>query len=198
MRIIGLTGGMASGKSTVSAYLRKKGIPVIDCDEISRHVLDVGESGYYKAVQEFGEGILNEDRTVNRKKLAEIVFSDKILIEKLNAIVHPEVINKTYELLERYRADGYMTAVIDAPLLIEAGMHKIADEVWVVYVSHEIQLKRAIERDGLSRELIDDRLKKQFSLEEKKKYGDYLIDNETTLDELYRRIDEILKKDGIE
>lgn len=194
MIIIGLTGGMASGKSTVSAYLKQKNIPVIDCDEESRHVLDKGTSGYNRAVEEFSDQILSEDGTIDRKKLASIVFTDKSLLQKLNLIIHPEVIARTHELLAEYKAKGFGIAVIDAPLLIEAGMHKLCDELWVVYTSPEVQIQRAMARDGATLEQVQERIKNQSSMEEKKKLADRLISNDGTIQELYAAIDKILKE----
>ena len=107
MIIIGLTGGIASGKSTVSAYLKQNNIPVIDCDEESRHVLDKGTNGYKLALELFSEDILDENQNINRKKVASIVFEDKSLLQKLNSIIHPEVINKTHELLAKYESEGF-------------------------------------------------------------------------------------------
>ena len=194
MIIIGLTGGMASGKSTVSAYLKQNNIPVIDCDEESRHVLDKGTNGYNRAVEEFSDQILLKDGTIDRKKLASIVFADKSLLQKLNSIIHPEVIARTHELLAEYNAKGFGVAVIDAPLLIEAGMHTLCDELWVVYTSPEVQIQRAMARDGATLEQVQERIKNQSSMEEKKKLADRLISNDGTIQELYAAIDKILKE----
>ena len=194
MIIIGLTGGIASGKSTVSAYLKQNNIPVIDCDEESRHVLDKGTNGYKLALELFSEDILDENKNINRKKVASIVFEDKSLLQKLNSIIHPEVINKTHELLAKYESEGFDIAVIDAPLLIEAGMHKLCNELWVVYTSPDVQIKRAMARDGATYEQVAQRIKNQSSIEEKKKLADRLISNDGTHDELYSAIDKILNE----
>ena len=196
MKVIGLTGGIASGKSTVSAYLKQKGIPIIDCDVEARHVFDVGQKAYYDVIAEFGDEILNDDKTINRKKLASIVYPDKEKVKRLNEINHPSVIERTYELLDVYRDAGIDIAVIDAPLLIEAGMNKMADEVWVVYTDIEVQIKRAMARDNSTYESVADRMKNQVSAEEKIKYADKLINNNGTREELYRQIDKLLAEMG--
>lgn len=192
MKIIGLTGGIASGKSTVSDYLKSKNIPIIDCDKESRKVLDKGENGYLKTVEAFGKEILTQNGEIDRKKLASIVFNDKEQIKKLNAIIHPEVIDITLKRIDKYRKNGEDTVIVDAPLLIEAGMNKICDEVWVVYTSPEVQLKRAMERDNATRAQVEERIKNQSSSDEKKKLADRLIQNDGTLKELYEKIDDIL------
>ncbi len=194
MRIIGLTGGIASGKSTVSDYLKSKSIPVIDCDKESRLVLQKGTRGYFRTVERFGNEILTNDGDIDRKALASIVFKSEELVKVLNEIIHPEVIDITRNYIDIYRKNGEKTVVIDAPLLIEAGMHKLCDELWVVYTSPEVQLQRAMKRDNATREQIEERIKNQSSLEEKKKLADRLISNDGTLEELYDRVDELLKK----
>ena len=195
MKIIGLTGGIASGKSTVSAYLKSKNIPVIDADIESKRVLDVGNDAYYDVIREFSDSILNEDKTVNRKKLAEIVFKDKKLVEKLNSIIHPRVIERTNSMLEELRRKNVPIAVVDAPLLIEAGMQKITDEVWVVYTPYEIQIARAMLRDNSTREQVENKIKNQASFKEKAKYADKIIRNDGTIEELYAQVDKILSEE---
>ena len=195
MKIIGLTGGIASGKSTVSAYLKRKNIPVIDADIESKRVLDVGNDAYYDVIREFSDSILNEDKTVNRKKLAEIVFKDKKLVEKLNSIIHPRVIERTNSMLEELRRKNVPIAVVDAPLLIEAGMQKITDEVWVVYTPYEIQIARALLRDNSTREQVVNKIKNQAPFEEKAKYADKIIRNDGTIEELYAQVDKILSEE---
>ena len=195
MKIIGLTGGIASGKSTVSAYLKSKNIPVIDAYIESKRVLDVGNDAYYDVIREFSDSILNEDKTVNRKKLAEIVFKDKKLVEKLNSIIHPRVIERTNSMLEELRRKNVPIAVVDAPLLIEAGMQKITDEVWVVYTPYEIQIARAMLRDNSTREQVENKIKNQAPFEEKAKYADKIIRNDGTIEELYAQVDKILSEE---
>lgn len=192
MKIIGLTGGIASGKSTVSVYLKSKGIPVIDADVESKKVLDVGTDAYFDVINSFSEAVLNDDGTINRKKLAAIVFKDKALVAKLNEITHPRVVERTKTLLAELEANAEPIAVIDAPLLIEAGLHNITDEVWVVYTSPELQIERAMLRDNSTREQVTDKMKNQLSFDEKLKYADHVIKNDGTVEQLYAQVDKIL------
>lgn len=192
MKIIGLTGGLASGKSTVSAYLRQKGIPVIDCDIEARKIFDVGEKAYYDVIDAFGTEILNADNTVNRKLLASVVFPDAEKVKKLNSISHPAIMERTDALLKEYENSGYAVAVIDAPLLIESGMNSKTDEVWLVYTDYDVQIKRAMERDKSTREQAESRIKNQLPTEEKMKSADRLINNNGTISELYNQVDKFL------
>lgn len=192
MKIIGLTGGIASGKSTVSAYLKSKGIPVIDADIEAKKVLDIGSEAYFDLINTFSDSILNEDKTVNRKKLAAIVFKDKKLVARLNDITHPRVVERTKTILAELAAKNIPIAVIDAPLLIEAGLNSIADEIWVVHTSPELQIERAMQRDNSTREQVTNKMDNQLSFEEKLKYADHVITNDGTLEQLYAQVDGIL------
>ncbi len=194
MKVIGLTGGIASGKSTVSAYLKDKGIPVIDCDVEAKRILDPGEKAYGDVVNAFGREILFEDGTINRKKLGSIIFGNEEKVKLLNSLTHPEVIRKTNEYLEEYRAKGFELAVVDAPLLIEAGMTSVADEVWLVWIPEEMQIERAVKRDAASREQIINRIKSQMPSEEKKKFADRIISNTGTVEELLKEVDRLLSQ----
>ncbi len=194
MIIIGLTGGIASGKSTVTEYLRSKGIFVIDSDIEAKRVLDVGTEAYYDVIREFSDSILNDDKTVNRKKLGSIVFKDKALVEKLNSITHPRVIERTKRILNELEEKNTEIAVIDAPLLIEAGMDKLCDEVWVVYVPLEVQIARAMKRDGSTREQVLDKIKNQMPYEEKLRHASRVLNNDGTVEYLYKQTDEILEE----
>ncbi len=194
MIVIGLTGGIASGKSTVTEYLRSKGIFVIDSDVEAKHVLDVGTEAYYDVIREFSDLILNDDKTVNRRKLGSIVFKDKALVEKLNGITHPRVIQRTKRILNELEEKNTEIAVIDAPLLIEAGMDKLCDEVWVVYVPLEVQIARAMKRDGSTREQVLDKIENQMPYEEKLRHASRVLNNNGTVEHLYKQTDEILEE----
>ncbi|MFZ5945412.1 MAG: dephospho-CoA kinase [Bacillota bacterium] len=195
MIVVGLTGGIASGKSTVSNYLKKLGAVVIDADDLSRQAVMPGEKAWRGIKEYFGGQVLNSDGTLNRKRLAEIVFNNPQAREALNEIVHPEVINMTKESIARYKKEGKVPlVVVDAPLLIEAGMEKLADEVWVVDVQEELQIKRVMERDGLSREGILGRLKSQMPTKEKLKYAHRIIDNNNDLATTFSQVEKIWKE----
>ena len=191
-KIIGLTGSIATGKSQVSNYLKNKGIKVIDADLIARDVAN------YKIVKnkikrEFGENLYKNDK-LDRKKLAEIIFARKIHRPKLNSIMHPEIYKKIKK--ESDSADGLV--FIDIPLLFEnEDLNKKYgldfDEIWLVYVDRETQIKRLMNRDGISREYAEEKINSQISVEEKRKKSDVIIDNSGTLEETFAQVEEKLK-----
>jgi len=195
MFVIGLTGGIASGKSTISNYLRKMGAVIIDADILARQAVEPGEGAWQKIWRYFGSQAFNEDRTINRKKLADIVFSDPEKRQILNEIVHPEVLNKSKILIAQYQEEGLAPLIIlDAPLLIEAGMDKMVDEVWVIAVDQELQVKRVMERDNISREAALKRLESQMPMVEKLRYAHRVIDNNQDLAHTINQLEEIWRK----
>lgn len=178
MLILGLTGGIATGKSLVSGILKELGAYIIDADKIAREVVEPKKAAWLKIVEYFGKDILNEDETINRKELGKIVFDDPIKRKRLEEIIHPEVIEEENRIIEEYRKirpDGIV--VIDAALLVEAGGYRRVDKLLVVYTRREIQLKRLMERDGLSREEAIKRINSQLPLNRKVKMADFVIDN---------------------
>lgn len=192
---IGLTGLIASGKSTVSRYLKQKGAYIIDADEISRLLTLKGGECYEKIIEAFGNEILNSDGEINRKALAEIVFSDKVALNKLNSIVHPAVLRKMFEIAEEYKqSEKDAIIVFDVPLLIETGMHLKMDEVWVVTASESAILERARKRSAMTYAEVLSRIKNQASESEKLKYADETIENSESLEALYERLDTLIKR----
>jgi len=194
--VIGLTGGIASGKSTVSNMLSKLGAVVLDADLIAKEVTSPGSSGLQKLVDAFGKEILLPDGSLNRKKLAEIVFHDKDALRLLNSIVHPLVLQRIVTILDnlkrRAEEDGATKIVVlDAPLLLEVGAEKLADEVWVVSVDLECQVRRLMRREGFTREEAFSRINAQMPLSEKKRYADEVIDNNGTPEETEKRVKEL-------
>lgn len=183
--IIGLTGGIASGKSTVSKYLAEKGFKVYDADKIAK---DISEK---KSVQEeiiltFGNKILDENGNVDRKKLKEIVFEDKEKLKQLNAIIHPKVID-FYKKLKEKNTDEII--IFDVPLLFESGIEKFCDKILVVISDYEIQLNRIVERDKIDRELASKIIKSQLSNKERIKKADVVIDNNSSLEDLFEKVE---------
>ncbi|MGB9813742.1 MAG: dephospho-CoA kinase [Thermovenabulum sp.] len=178
MKVIGLTGGIASGKSTVSNILREKGAYIIDADEISKALVEPGKPAYKEIVEFFGKEILNEDGTIKRKKLGKIVFADTEKLSVLNSITHPKIIEEIEKKLKECRERDEKVVVIDAALLIELGLYKLADEVWLVVVDEKTQLERLLKRDRfLEPKEAKDRIRAQMPQEEKKKYATRIIDN---------------------
>ena len=190
--IIGLTGGIASGKSTVSKILSEMGIRVVDADLIAREVMDSKEV-VDKIVEEFGEDILNKNGKLDRTKLREIAFSSKQRVKLLNSIVHPSVIVRFEDEKKKSMITGEML-VFDIPLLYEAKMENLCNRVIVVYVDRETQIKRVMERDGSSRENAENIIENQMPLSEKLARSDIRIKNDGTIGELKEKIRDIFSK----
>ncbi len=189
MRVIGLTGGIASGKSTVSYVLKSLGAVIIDADQVARKVVEPGQPAWQDIVKEFGHEILNEDMSINREALGRLVFKDQKLLEKLNRITHPRVIEYFEQELARLakeRPDSVV--VLDVPLLFESGMDRLADEIWVVWADEPVQLERLMEREGFTSEEAWQRIRAQMPLTEKARRADKIIDNSGTLEETVEQI----------
>ena len=189
--VIGLTGGIASGKTTVSDYLKSLGVCVIDADEVAHEVTSPGSAGFKEIIEEFGEDLLTAEGNLNRKKLGEIVFSDKEALSKLNAIVHPLVIENIRQMLVKIECSPCV--VLDVPLLFESGMDDLCDEVWVVAVDEDTQVKRLMERDGYNLDEATRRVNAQMPLEEKVRRANRVLDNTGTIEETKRQVDELFE-----
>ncbi len=183
MIIIGLTGGIASGKSTVSAELRKMGVPVFDADQEARAAVAKGCEGLKQVINAFGSDYLTQAGDLDRAKVAELVFRDKQALQTLEAILHKIVRQNADKFLLECRKQQQKIAVLDVPLLIETGWHKLADSVWLVAVSKRQQIERAMQRSGMSEAEVVARIEAQMSLDEKKKYADVVLDNSGSLEE---------------
>lgn len=181
LRVIGLTGGIASGKSTVSRVLRELGAPVIDADLVAKEVVRPGTDAWRELIEAFGRDILHEDQTIDRRKLGDRVFGNPAAVQRLNAITHPRIIEAIREQLKKLSEPGPAGpppgVVIDAPLLIEAGMLGMVDEVWLVVVDQETQIQRLMARDHFGLQQALNRINAQIPLERKKRYADVIIDN---------------------
>ena len=195
MRIIGLTGGIASGKSSVARIMESLGAVIIDADLLAREAVAIGEPAYQSIVAEFGEKALNSDRTINRLVLGNIVFTDPNARRKLERITHPAIAQLAQQRLTALREEGAQIVVYMAPLLIEAGVTSRVDEVWVVYADSDTQVERLIRRDGLSREEALRRLAAQMPMEEKRKMGKVVIDNRGSPEETERIVREIWERE---
>lgn len=172
--VLGLTGGIACGKSSAAAFLAGMGAHVIDADRISRALTAPGGAALPAIEQTFGAEIF-EDGALNRRRLGEIVFADDAMRRKLEAIIHPLVQQQTLKDISALAASGASSAILDVPLLYETGMDVLCDEVWVMAVPPEEQLKRVMERDGLSEANALNRIESQMSLEQKQKLCDRVI-----------------------
>ncbi|GJM78618.1 dephospho-CoA kinase [Paenibacillus sp. HMSSN-139] len=195
---IGLTGGIATGKSTVSRMLASRGAAVIDADVIAREIMEPGHPVLAAVSERFGPEVLHPDGTLNRKKLGEIVFSHPEERKALEALTHPAIRSEMKRRLDELEeADPQRLVVADIPLLYESGLDPLYEEIMVVYVPREMQLSRLILRDGLSREAAEQRLSAQMDIEQKKERADILIDNSGGLDETRRQIDDFWRDKGL-
>ncbi len=189
---VGLTGGIASGKSTVAARMRELGLTVMNADLLAHQLMEPGQPAYDEIVREFGHGILAADGTVDRKKLGDIVFRDPARRERLNAIVHPRVIAAREEQFGQMEAENPRgLAIVEAALLIEAGYYKKLDRLIVCSCRPEQQLERLRAR-GLSEEDARQRIAAQLPLEEKLRLADDVVDCSGTLDETRRQTDALV------
>jgi dephospho-CoA kinase len=189
-KLVGLTGGIASGKSTVSAMLRKKGIPVIDTDKITRDLSRKGQPIWREVKRVFGEEFFNQDGELDRKALGDIVFFDPDARNRLNEITHPLIAEEVQREINSILKTGYKGGIIiDAPVLIEGGWHEMVDEVWLVTASKETQIRRLKKRDGMSPVQAQMRIESQMTQEEKLKYAHKVIDNDNGYSFLEKQID---------
>ncbi len=188
--LIGLTGGIGSGKSTVSDYLSSLGENVICADAVSRQVTEPEQAGAKAIRREFGDGMFLADGTLDRQRLADSVFSDKKKLERLNGILHPIIIDNMF--LEASKKSGRV--FLDAALLIQTGMHKKTDYVWLVTADIKARIERVIQRDGLEYSKIRKRMENQLPDKDMVCFTDEIIQNNGSIPDLYSKVDELLKK----
>ena len=194
MKVIGLTGGIGSGKSTVSEYLQGKGAFIIDADKLAREIVEPGKPVLSELVQVFGKEILNSDGSLDRKKLGAIVFSDSDKLKILNKITHKEIYRLTLETLEMLRKEGKAKLVVlDAPLLFEAGMDVHTLETWAIGGDEELRIKLMIERDRITEEEVRARLNNQVSDSERNRRATHQITNDGSTEELFSQVDVLLE-----
>lgn len=192
MLTIGLTGGIGSGKSTVSKFLAELGAPVIDADKVGHAIYQPDGPAYRDMIDAFGRGILAPDGAIDRKKLGPIVFGDPAALKRLNAIVHPKMFARMREMVAALRAQGERKPiVIEAAILIEANWQPLFDEIWLVIASKERVIER-VERDrGMKPEQTEARIRAQLSDDERRRHASLVVTNDGTLEELRARVGEI-------
>ena len=195
MRIIGLTGSIACGKSTVSNYLSSLGYPVIDGDRLSREITVSGSPVLQSLYQQFGESIFYEDGSLNRRRLNRLVFSDPSALSALDRIMAPFLLSATKNHIEQLRSSGASLCFLDMPLLFEKGYDKLCDKVWTVWLPTSIQLKRLSERDGYSEEEALTRIRSVLSSDEKAKLADCIIDNSGTVSDTLAAVSRLLAEE---
>lgn len=187
-KTIGLTGSVATGKSTVSNMIQHAGIPLVDADIAARKVVEPGTEGLKEIVAYFGEEILLADGTLDRAKLGEIIFKDKEKREKLNEITHPRVKDYMLEARERFFRAGEELVFFDIPLLFESHLESLVDQIVVVWTAPETELKRLMERNNLTKEEALRRIESQMGIDEKARKADFVIDNNESLEKTQKQV----------
>ena len=193
--LVGLTGGIGSGKSLAASFFKELGAHIIDADQLSRNLVDPGQTALKEIVEYFGENILDSTGNLNRGKLAKIVFQDPEKKSVLEKILHPKIFEKEQEIfLKICNEDPFSIVIIDAALLIESGNYKHVNKVIVVRCSEESQIQRVLSRNAVSSDEVVARIKSQMSLEEKIKYADFILDNNGKQEDLRNAVQEIYLK----
>jgi dephospho-CoA kinase len=190
--LLGVTGGIASGKTTVARMLEQLGAPMIDFDLLSRIVVEPGKPAWRDIVSFFGEQVLLPDKTLDRKKLSEIVFRDTEKRKKLEGFTHPRIQEEFMHRVEEHTS-GNPEAIIQVvvPLLIEANLQYLFHKLLLVYIPQETQIQRLVERDGISREMARSILAAQLPIDEKRAYADYIVDNSGSLEDTKKQVQEV-------
>ncbi len=191
MIVIGLTGGILSGKTTVSQTLAQRGAVIIDADKIGHEAYKPDTKTWQQVVAAFGRDILEENGEIDRKKLGEIVFNDPQALSRLNQIVHPVMHSMMKQEIERLRREGAQVVVLEAAVLIEANWTDLVNEVWVTVAPEETVVKRLKNRGGLSEEEARARIRSQISSEERAKHADVIIDTDCELAEVEAKVEEL-------
>ena len=194
-KVIGLTGGIASGKSSVSELLTVHGFKVVDADVASRQAVEKGTKGLKQVKEAFGEEAIDEDGNMNRSYVGDVIFNHPEKRLELNEIVHPIVRDIMEQEKEAYLEQGY-NVIMDIPLLFENDLQDTVDEVWLVYTSESIQIDRLMERNDLSMEDAKARVYSQISIDKKRRMADREIDNRDTKLELKQNLEQLLVEEG--
>ena len=195
--IVGLTGGIIGGKSTVALMFKNLGAKIIDVDKIGHSVILPHRLAWKKIIRSFGKDFLRNDMTIDRGKLGKIVFANQTLLKKLNEITHPEIlklIKKEINLARDKTNNQEKILIIDAALIYEAKMDRLMDKIIVVYINEDEQVKRLAKRNNLSKEDALQRIKSQMPAKEKIKMADHVIDNSSSLDKTKEQVEKIWKK----
>jgi dephospho-CoA kinase len=187
---IGITGGIASGKSYVCSEIKKLGYPLIDCDQINRDFQQIGMPIYNEIVKHFGNEFLNEDKTINKTELGKLIFSNEEKRLLLNSISHPLIIGEMKRQIEKN--DGLI--FMEIPLLYETGLEYLCDKIICVFVDEKIQINRLMARDGIEYDYTINKIKSQMPLSLKKDKSDYIIDSSNGFDDTKKQINEIIEK----
>ena len=192
--VLALTGGIATGKSTADQFFEKKNIPIVDCDKIAHDLMEPKNTSWQAIKDNFDEEYLNDDQTINRKKLGQLVFSDKSALNKLNQLTHPLIFDKTIQKIESYQNEDMV--ILDAPVYFESGWDKknIADGILVITLPETVQIDRLKQRNNLTDEEARMRIKSQIPLDKKTQLADFVIENTGTIKELESKLEQLLNK----
>lgn len=193
MYLVGLTGGIGSGKSTVAARLAEHGVPVVDADAVAREIVEPGEPALDELVAHFGDGILTEDGRLDRAGLASLAFVDDEQRAALNAITHPRITERIQSRIRQLEADGAPLVVLDHPLLLEFDPTGRVDTVVVVLAPEEVRVQRLVEQRGLDEQDVRARMRAQVDDDARRAAADHVIDNDRDLDTLLARTDTLLE-----
>lgn len=190
--VLGLTGGIATGKSTADHFFRQKNIPVIDADEIAHSLLEVDEPGYLAIKKHFGDAYFRDDRSLDRAKLGQLVFNDHHKLEELDAITHPLVFKEIKRQIKVEKQKKTPLIVLDIPLLFESNAQKYCDRILVITSSEKVELKRLKKRNNLTTDEALARIHSQMPLKEKEAQASYVVDNTGTINELEEKLNQVL------
>lgn len=193
---LGLTGGIATGKSTADEFFKKKNIPIVDSDQIAHELMAKDQASYQAIVGHFGNEILAADGEIDRKKLGSIVFNDKNQLKRLNELTHPLILNNMEEKITQYQAQGVPLVILDIPLLFEDDLSHYCDATLLVTAPPQLELSRLMARNNLSKEDAQKRIASQMPLSEKEKLADYVIENAGTVNDLENKLSSLLEEIG--
>ena len=188
MFVIGLIGGIGSGKSSVSAILHSLGVEIIDADKVGHEAYTPNSEGWKKVISVFGQDIVGPENEIDRKKLGGIVFSDPSEMEKLNKLMHPIIHNLVEEKIKLLSHQGVKVVVLEATILIEANWQDLTDEIWLAKSNQEVVIERVQLRNNFTREEIIKRIQSQMSNDEREKHSDIVIDNNGTIEQLEEKV----------
>lgn len=197
MRVIGLTGGIGTGKSTASEYLRKQGFSIIDADRISREIVEPGTLLLKELEKNFGSGIIKDDGTLDRKALAAIVFSDKEKKSRLDGLMHGHILDEIERKISESQSGEGRGIIVDAPLLFETGLEKKCDQVWLITADEKLRILRVCERDGMDPEEVRARIQNQMADEEKKERAHRIVDNSGSKEALLAQLVELIEAENL-
>lgn len=193
---LGLTGGIATGKSTADEYFKKQNIPIIDADKIAHKLMSPGRASYQAILEYFGKEVLAADHEIDRKKLGAIVFNDKNQLKRLNELTHPLILNNMEEKMMQYQKQDMPLVILDIPLLFEDKLTHYCDATLLITAPPQLELSRLMIRNNLSKVDAQKRIASQMPLTQKQRLADYVIDNSGTVEDLESKLSSLLKEIG--